>query len=181
MNSEAPIIRQARSGEADLLRDLALRVKLLRGQARGCTEEVRDGECPTETQIRSEYMRVFVLEKGGSVMGFHVLKFQSRHEIELAALFVEPADFGKGSWQLLLNHAKSTAAQLGAERLLFSEADPNTVAQFVNAGATFLGLCESTKKAGQTFASFKLDLSAALLHNQRLQDDYSSATHFRSA
>jgi GNAT superfamily N-acetyltransferase len=161
MTSKDPLIRPARPGEAELLSNLALRVKTMRGQARGCIEELKDGECPTDPQLVSEYMRVFVLEQAGSVIGFYTLKLQSKSEIELLALFVEPAYFGKGFWKLLLEDAKSTAVKLGAERLLVAEADPNVVGQYVAAGAAFTGLLESATTAGQTLASFKLDLSSA--------------------
>jgi GNAT superfamily N-acetyltransferase len=161
MISEDPIIRPARSGEAALLSDLALRAKVQRGQARGYVEELRDGECPTENQIVSEYTRIFVLEQTGNAIGFYVLKLQSRYEIELAAFFIESGHFGKGFWQLLLNHAKSEAAQLGAERLIFVESDPNVVALYMTAGVVFTGLRESIATARQVLASFKLNLPSA--------------------
>jgi hypothetical protein len=62
MTTEGPIIRPARSGEAELLSNLALRAKTMRGEARHCIEEIKDGECPTESQLLSEYMRIVVLE-----------------------------------------------------------------------------------------------------------------------
>jgi GNAT superfamily N-acetyltransferase len=161
MTTDDPIIRPARSGEAELLSNLALRVRTMRGQARGCIEDVKDGECPTDSQLLSKYMRIFVLEQGGGLIGFYLLKLQSKLEIELSALFVEPAYFGKGYWQLLLEHAKSAAVKLGAERLLVSEGDPNVVGQYMAAGAAFTGLLESATTPGQTLASFKLDLPSA--------------------
>jgi len=160
MTSKDPIIRPARSGEAESLSNLALRVKTMRGHARGRIEELKDGECPSDSQILSEYMRVFVLEQAANVLGFYTLKLQSRFEIELLALFVEPAYFGKGYWKVLLEDAKSAAVKLGAERLLVAEGDPNVVGQYVAAGATFTGLLESAS-AGHTLASFRLDLPSA--------------------
>ena len=160
MTIEDPIIRPARSGEAELLSSLALRVKTMRGHARGRIEEFKDGECPNGAQLLSEYVRVFVLEQAGNVLGFYTLRLQSRLEIELLSLFVEPAIFGKGFWKVLLEDAKSAAVKLGAETLLVAEGDPNVVAQYVAAGAAFTGLLESAT-AGQTLASFKLDLPSA--------------------
>jgi N-acetylglutamate synthase-like GNAT family acetyltransferase len=160
MTSKESIIRPARIGEATLLTDLVLRSKRQFGHASELTEEIGCEECPTESQIVSEYMRFFVLEKTESIIGFYALKHQSRYEIELAALFVEPAHFGKGSWHLLLDHAKSVASQLGAERLLF-QSDPNVVELYMAAGAAFTGMRESATTPGQFLPAFRLDLTRA--------------------
>jgi N-acetylglutamate synthase-like GNAT family acetyltransferase len=161
MASEDLLIRPARAEEADMLSDLALRVKSQRGQARGCVEDLLEGECPTDSQILSKYTPVFVLEQADRFVGFYALKLQSKFEIELCALFVEPAYFGKGFWNSLLDHAKAMAVGLGAERLLLARSDPNDVSQYVAAGAAFIGLRESPTTAGQTLAALRLELLSA--------------------
>lgn len=111
------MIRAARPDEAQLISALALRSKAHWGYPPDFIEAVRKELSYTAEQIRSEHMRFFVLETAGVVVGFHALILQTPTSIELDALFVDPVFIGKEFGRVLIEHAKSIAASLGATQV----------------------------------------------------------------
>lgn len=78
-------------------------------------------------------------------------------EIELDSLFVEPEHIGKGFGRLLIEHAKSTAAKMGATRLII-QGDPNAERFYLAAGAFVTGTRESGSIPGRYLPTFAIDL-----------------------
>ena len=88
-------IRPARTGEAGLLGDLAMRSKAHWGYSAGFMEACREELSYSEKQLVSGDMCFFVLEHARKIIGFYTLKRLVQAEAELEALFVEPAFIGK--------------------------------------------------------------------------------------
>src|ERR1700754_4401778 len=103
---ETESIRPARIDEARLLSDLALRSKAHWGYSPEFIERCRTELSYSEEQLLAEHMRFFVLESAQRVVGFYALERLSRTEIELEAMFIEPAFIGHGFGRLLIEHAK---------------------------------------------------------------------------
>jgi len=155
--SEPQLIRPAHASEACLLSELALRSKAHWGYSSEFLEAVRAELSYDEKQLRSEHMRVFVLEHAKRVVGFYALAHQSGTAIELDALFVEPDCIGKGFGRLLLDHAKSMATTMGATKLII-QGDPNAERFYLAAGAVLTGNEESGSIPGRYLPMFSIDL-----------------------
>jgi GNAT superfamily N-acetyltransferase len=158
--SEAHSIRRAHAGEARVLSELALRSKAHWGYSSEFLEAVRAELSYSEKQLQSERMRFFVLESTGRAVGFYALAHQGDTEIELDALFVEPEHIGKGFGRLLIEHAKSVAAALGATRLII-QGDPNAERFYRAAGGVLTGTRPSGSIPGRFLPTFAIDLATA--------------------
>lgn len=154
---ESYLIRPARAGEARLLSELALRSKAHWGYSTEFMETVRAELSYNEKQIQSEQARFLVLEQAGRAVGFYALAHQSGTDIELDALFVEPEHIGKGFGRLLIEHAKSTAAKMGATRLII-QGDPNAERFYLASGGVVTGTRESSSIPGRFLPTFAIDL-----------------------
>jgi GNAT superfamily N-acetyltransferase len=142
------MIRPARVDEARLLSDLALRSKAYWGYSPEFIERCREELSYSEAQLRAEHMRFFVIESVQRVAGFYALKRLSATEIELEAMFVEPACIGQGFGRLLIEHAKSVASALGARQLIV-QSDPYAENFYVAAGGVVTGTRESASIPGR--------------------------------
>jgi N-acetylglutamate synthase-like GNAT family acetyltransferase len=136
------MIRPARVDEARLLSDLALRSKAYWGYSPEFIEQCREELSYSEEQLRAEHMRFFVIESVQRVAGFYALKRLSATEVELEAMFVEPAFIGLGFGRLLMEHAKSVAVAMGAKQIVI-QSDPYAEHFYVAAGAVVTGKKES--------------------------------------
>lgn len=154
---EAHLVRPAHAGEARLLSELALRSKAHWGYSSEFLEAVRAELSYDEKQLRSEHMRFFVLEHAKRVVGFYALAKQSGTDIELDSLFVEPDCIGKGFGRLLMQHAKSEAAAMGATKLII-QGDPNAERFYLAAGAVLTGKKASGSIRGRYLPMFSIDL-----------------------
>ena len=154
----AHTIRAARAGEARLLSELALRSKAHWGYSPEFIEACRAELSYREEQLRSKHMRFFVLESAGTVIGFYALALQSGQAVELEALFVEPRFIGKGFGRVLIEHAKSVAAALGA-KLLIIQGDPNAERFYLAAGGVLSGTRESGSIPGRFLPTFEVRLT----------------------
>ena len=157
MTDQSHTIRAASPDEAQLISALALRSKAHRGYPPDFIEAVRKELSYTAEQIRSEHMRFFVLETAGVVVGFHALILQTPTSIELDALFVDPVFIGKGFGRVLIEHAKSVAASLGATQLTI-QGDPNAERFYLAAGGVLTGTRESGSIPGRLLPTFMVDL-----------------------
>lgn len=112
-------IRQALRGEAEKLTDIAIQSKAYWGYSddfmRACVDELT---VSSELIDDSEYHYV-VAERETQIIGFYALEGFVDDEIELGALFVDPAHIGKGVGKSLIEEAKHHAKKLGAKRLIF--------------------------------------------------------------
>lgn len=120
-------------------------------------EAVRAELTCSEQQLQSEHARFFVLELAGRAVGFYALTNQSGTEIELDSLFVEPEHIGKGFGRMLIEHAKSTAATMGATGLII-QGDPNAEHFYLAAGGVVTGTRESGSIPGRFLPTFTIDL-----------------------
>jgi GNAT superfamily N-acetyltransferase len=153
------VIRPARPGEARLLSDLALRSKGHWGYSREFLEACRDELTYTEDLLRAEHMRFFVLEERSDVIGFHALERLDPTLVQLEALFVEPAQIGRGWGRRLIEHAKRTAADLGAKRMVI-QGDPHAEAFYLAAGGVVTGRSESASIPGRFLPTFAIELAS---------------------
>lgn len=154
---EDHLIRPARAGEARLLSELALRSKAHWGYSSEFLEAVRAELSYSEKQLQSEQACFFVLETAGRPAGFYALAHQSGTEIELDSLFVEPEHIGKGFGRTLIEHAKSTAAKMGATTLII-QGDPNAERFYIAAGGVLTGTRESGSIPGRFLPTFAIEL-----------------------
>ena len=147
----------ARRGEAQLLCDLALRSKAHWGYSQQFIEACRNELSYSEDLILSEHMKFHVLEAKAGIIGFYALRRLSSRKMDLEALFVEPRYIGKGWGRLLIEHAKQTAADLGATQLSI-QGDPNAAAFYVAAGGVLTGSSESASIPGRFLPVFAIEL-----------------------
>jgi N-acetylglutamate synthase-like GNAT family acetyltransferase len=151
------MIRPARVEEARLLSDLALRSKAHWGYSAEFIEQCREELSYSEEQLHCEHMRFFVIESAQSVAGFYALKRLSSTEIELEAMFVEPASIGQGFGCLLMDHAKFVASAMGAKRLVI-QSDPYAEHFYVAAGGVVTGTRESASIPGRFLPTLAIDV-----------------------
>lgn len=151
-------VRPARVDEAQLLSALALRSKAHWGYTSEFIEACRTELTISADNIRSAAMRYFVLERGNRVVGFYALSVLTPTEIELDALFVEPADIGAGFGRALIEHAQRTASALGARRLVI-QSDPNAARFYQAAGGRQTGESESASVPGRYLPTFEITLA----------------------
>jgi N-acetylglutamate synthase-like GNAT family acetyltransferase len=151
------MIRPARVEEARLLSDLALRSKAHWGYSAKFIEQCREELSYSEQQLRAEHMRFFVIESLQRVAGFYALKRLSANEMELEAMFVEPASIGQGFGRLLIDHAKSVASAMGAKRLVI-QSDPYAEHFYVGAGGVVIGTRESASIPGRFLPTLAIEV-----------------------
>ncbi len=161
-------IRPARAdnNEARLLSALALRAKAYWGYSEKFMAACQDELSYTPAQIGTASAHVYVAESAtlpleSSILGFYALEVlpDNTMEMELAALFIEPAYIGRGLGRVLLRHAQTTAQQLGAQDLLI-QADPNAAGFYKAVGASLLGQRESDSIPGRYLPLFQLSVAA---------------------
>lgn len=150
-------VRPARVDEAQLLSALALRSKAHWGYSPEFLDACRAELTISPENMRSAAMRYFVLERAGRVIGFYALSLLTPTEIELDALFVEPAEIGNGFGRVLIEHAQRTAAALGARRLVI-QSDPYAARFYQAAGGVQTGESESASVPGRFLPTFQITL-----------------------
>ena len=155
---ETESIRPARVDEARLLSDLALRSKAHWGYSPEFIERCRAELSYSEEQLLAEHMRFFVIETAQRIVGFYALQRLSRTEVELEAMFVEPACIGKGFGRLLIDHAKGVAAEMGAQQLVV-QSDPYAEHFYAAAGGVVTGTRESASIPGRHLPTLAIDLA----------------------
>jgi GNAT superfamily N-acetyltransferase len=157
---EGLVIRPARPDEAALLSDLALRSKAHWGYSKEFMDACRAELTYTAAAFTAADLRFFVAERDRGIVGFYTLRRHSAVEIELDALFVEPAQIGTGCGRTLMDHAKRTALQLGARRMHI-QSDPNAERFYLAAGGVRTGASESASVPGRMLPMFEIDLARA--------------------
>lgn len=115
------VIRAARSDEAELLTELAMRSKA----SWGCSDEFM-AACRGELTFTPQKMaawRVWLAERAGAVVGMIALHVDGR-AAELEDFFVEPAQQGQGVGLALLEVLLATCHEHGVTQIGL-DADPN--------------------------------------------------------
>ena len=151
-------VRAAVNGDATTLSQIALSSKAYWGYSKAFMEACRDELQVTPAKISSNELFYFVAEESGAPQGFYALQKLAPPEWELEALFVLPDNIGKGLGKKLMQHAKSTAKQLGAESILI-QGDPNAVGFYEAQGAVKVGERESGSVAGRQLPLFRISLT----------------------
>ena len=146
-----PVLRAARSDEAELLSELALRAKASWGYSRDLMKSFQVELTLTAADLDD----VFVVEVGGTVAGFFSLQVVSPVRAELGHLFVEPAAQQKGLGGLLIADAIRRARARGF-RSLEIQGDPNAAQFYERVGAARIGERESASVPGRMLPLFEI-------------------------
>jgi len=150
-------LRAARADEAALLSALALRAKALWGYSPEFMQACRDELTYAAADVaRGGFV---VAEEDGRVVGFYALAPTVDGAAELKALFVEPAEIGRGLGRALIEHAKASAARLGASRMVI-QGDPHAARFYVAAGGVHSGTRPSGSIAGRALPLFVIALAS---------------------
>ncbi|MEO1669231.1 MAG: GNAT family N-acetyltransferase [Cyanobacteria bacterium J06631_2] len=152
MNS---IIRKAKLSESKLLTSLALRSKAYWGYPKEFISACRQELTYSQQDIQNNPF--YVAEINHRVIGFFVLVILSDSEIELEALFIEPAYINQGYGRQLINQAKLVASELGSKVILI-QGDPHAKNFYLRVGGKLIGERESTSIPGRYLPVFKIDL-----------------------
>ena len=152
-----PILRAARSAEADALSALALRSKGFWGYSPEFIEACRGELSYDPRQIAARNFDFTVCQLSDGLVGFYAIERCGDDRFELCALFVEPEYIGQGFGRLLMESAKQEARELGAECLIV-QGDPNAESFYTAAGGTCTGQRESGSVPGRFLPLFRIDL-----------------------
>jgi len=106
------LIRPARASERGMLKALQRRAGLANPSDRAALESHPDAIDLPARQI--EAGQVWVAERDGRIVGFHVTLPRDDHDAELDGLFVEPERWRSGVGRALVEHAAEWARQNGA-------------------------------------------------------------------
>lgn len=148
-------IRHARPEEAGAISALALRSKGHWGYSQEFLEACR-AELTYSTEDCASG-NVVVAERDGSLLGFYALGGSPPHG-ELAALFVDLDNIGRGMGAYLLQHALRTAASRGFETLTL-DADPGAELFYVRHGAVRISEVASGSLPGRVLPQLQFKLS----------------------
>ena len=154
---EQLLIRPARTNEAEELSALAFSSKAYWGYASQFMEACRSELTVPAANLDDPRFHYAVAERCVGIVGYYALERLSESEWELEALFVEPAHIGSGIGRALIEHAKATAAGLGATRLII-QGDPNAAHFYTAAGAVRVGERESASIPGRKLPLFAIRL-----------------------
>ncbi|MEV6672167.1 GNAT family N-acetyltransferase [Streptomyces sp. NPDC051162] len=137
------LIRAARTDEAEILSELALRSKAYWGYDEAFMAACRDELTVSASAIAG----TAVAEQDGRILGFVIVEGSPPSGV-LDMLFVEPHAIGKGVGRALFAHATATAAEHGFGRLTI-EADPHAEPFYLAMGATRVGTRPSGSLPGR--------------------------------
>ncbi len=154
---QGPTLRAAKSSEADILTELAIRSKAHWGYSAEFMAACRAELTVTAAKINDPECDYFVCEAVHSIVGFFAIGPALECDRELDALFVEPQCMGLGYGGSLLEYAKEVARARGAKALLI-QSDPNAAAFYAAAGAIHIRDTESASIAGRFLPEFKIEL-----------------------
>lgn len=148
-------IRKGQPSESELLSDLALRSKAYWGYSQEFMDACRKELTYSPEDIQSNH--IFVAEIDNSIVGFYALTILSPIEIELEALFVEPAYIGQGYGRKLIDHAKTISHKSG-KQVMIIQGDPNAASFYLAVGGKLTGERESTSIPGRYLPTFMIQI-----------------------
>lgn len=132
----ARVIRPARPEEADALTDLTFRSKAFWGYSAEFMEAARSALTVSNDQVALNVF--FVMEEGGTLLGYYSLEQPNGTEVVLESLFIAPEAIGSGCGSQLLQHALATARQHGYQTITLAS-DPNAEGFYTRMGAERIG------------------------------------------
>lgn len=147
-------LRRATAADAEAISALAFRAKAHWGYDAAFMEACRQELRYTSRQFDLPDWRFYVCENNASIMAFYALE-KTGADVELEALFVEPACIGQGIGMSMLQHARKKAAALGGRRLVI-QSDPHAAGFYRAAGAQEIGTRESVSIPGRELPLFEL-------------------------
>ena len=148
-------IRQARLSESELLSSLAWRSKAYWGYSAEFIRACRQELTYSPADIQNNYF--FVAEINNLVIGFFALEKLSANEIELEALFIDPAYINQGYGRKLIARAKLIAKELGYKTMII-QGDPNAKNFYLKVEAKLIGERESASIPGRYLPVFIINL-----------------------
>ncbi len=152
-------LRSARPDDAGALSDLAFRSKAYWGYMPAFMEACRAELTVSEEDLAAPAFHAVLAERDGAIVGFYALSRCGSVDVELEALFVEPAHIGRGVGRALMNHATATARAMGA-RTMTIQGDPHATAFYRAAGGVQVGEQESDSISGRMLPVFRIALDA---------------------
>ncbi|MEM9513078.1 MAG: GNAT family N-acetyltransferase [Cyanobacteria bacterium P01_E01_bin.48] len=111
-----------------------------------------------QNSLTSPIFRCTIAELAHDIAGYYLLEKHSLSEWELDAFFIDPPYIGQGIGRQLIEHAKSAAASLGANRILI-QSDPNAAGFYQKFGGRLLNVRESDSISGRYLPVFSIDVS----------------------
>lgn len=142
-----------------MLSELAMRSKAHWGYSPAFMAACREELTYSAAQVEGADYTFAVAERSGEAVGFYALGKVSAAEVELEALFVEPAHIGTGVGRALLRHAVAKAVRRGADTLVI-QGDPNAAAFYEAAGCARVGSRESASVPGRRLPLYSLRLDS---------------------
>lgn len=154
---ERVAVRLAKPSECALLSDLAFRSKAYWGYSTDFMEACREELRIEALDLQSSDQCVWLAEHEDAILGYYALKYLSRDDVELDALFVEPEYIGNGVGKTLIEHAKVQAQANGRSRIIV-QGDPHATAFYLAAGGVQIGERESESVSGRMLPEFAISL-----------------------
>lgn len=150
-------IREALVSEAGCLSELSLRSKAHWAYPAEFINAVAEELSVTPKDLEDDNYHCFVAFNKTRVLGYFALTEQSAKVVELEALFVDPDHIGQGLGRLLMDHAKSVAAGLGADKMII-QSDPYALGFYQAAGGMCIGERESGSVPGRYLPVLEISL-----------------------
>jgi GNAT superfamily N-acetyltransferase len=148
------IIRPARAGEGERLREVAIASKLHWGYDQERVYEWANGGDYSDDALAR--IDVYVAELGGCVVAWGGVERKDEELCWLTDLWVVPESIGKGVGTALFARCTDRARELGTRRLAW-EAEPNSVGFYEKVGARRTG-AESLSSWGRPVPVMEIEL-----------------------
>ncbi len=136
----------ANPAQAQSLSELAMRSKAHWGYDDAFMTECREELTYTADDVQTQH--VFAGVAHDAIIGFYALSYPRPLTADLAALFIEPSEIGKGFGRTLLDDAKQRAKAEGARHITV-QSDPNALGFYLAMGGTRIGDAPSQSIPGR--------------------------------
>jgi len=145
------MMRVAQRDELELLSELAMRSKRYWGYSASFLQACR----PELTLAEDLLPDTIVKETKDGIVGFYALRPLDGPRVELAFLFVEPAELRGGYGRELLVHARKRAHSRGWSAMIV-QSDPHAALFYVRCGAVKIGEQLSGSIPGRVLPVYEL-------------------------
>ncbi len=151
-------IRRATTADAGPLTTLGLASKAHWGYDADFMARSRAELTITPARLATE--TVFVAERDGRPIGYYSLDLTAPDMAEVAALFVEPSQIGRGVGAALFRHLTNQAHRAGVKQLTI-DSDPNAAGFYARMGCVRAGESPSASIPGRRLPRFVIALADA--------------------